>query len=131
MESDPEAIVVEFNRRINEADLEGLAERMTTDHKFVDSAGVEIGGRKGCVEAWRGFFAAFPDYQNHFESVIVRGNRVVIRGKSSCSDPQLQGPALWTARTRAERVTEWRVYEDTAENRAAIGFSNVDAAPIK
>jgi len=35
----------------------------------------------------------------------------------------LDGPALWTARTRDDKVAEWRVYEDSTENRARLGIA--------
>jgi ketosteroid isomerase-like protein len=124
MSRDPKATVVEFNRRINMGDLEGLVDLMTEDHRFVDTAGAEIEGRAACLEAWRGFFSAFPDYRNHFETVLVRGDRVIVRGRSKCSDPRLDGPALWSARIRAGRICEWRVYEDTSANRAAIRLND-------
>jgi hypothetical protein len=31
------------------------------------------------VQAWRGFFAAFPDYRNHFEQVLLSDSEVVHR----------------------------------------------------
>ena len=49
-------------------------------------AGHVVSGKVACLEAWRTFFAAFPDYRNHFESFTsrgvdrVRGRPVVVLG---------------------------------------------------
>ena len=118
----PEHVALAFNERINARDLDGLEGLMTADHVFIDSAGGRVEGRERAREAWRGFFAAFPDYRNDFATVTVRDERVLITGRSTCSHPELAGPALWTAVIRADRVAEWRVHEDTAENRDALGL---------
>lgn len=44
---------------------------MADDHRFVDAANSAIDGKTACIDAWRSFFAAFPDYGNTFESVVV------------------------------------------------------------
>ena len=59
-------VVIAFNDAINTHDVDRLAALMTDDHRFIDSAGQVVDGKQACVEAWRGFFAAFPDYRNHF-----------------------------------------------------------------
>jgi ketosteroid isomerase-like protein len=121
-EDDPESIIVRFNDRINGRDLDGLAGLMTDDHVFIDSAGGLVDGKQRCLAAWRGFFAAYPDYRNEFAAVLASDDMVAVTGRSVCSEPALDGPALWTAKIRDGLVYEWRVYEDTAETRARIGL---------
>jgi ketosteroid isomerase-like protein len=117
------AIALHFNACINSRDLEGLAALLADDHTFIDSANAAVHGKERVVEAWRGFFALFPDYQNIFERVESRTDLVAIMGRSTCSEPQLDGPVLWTAKVRGDQVAEWRVYTDTADNRRALNFS--------
>ena len=105
------SVAMAFNERINARDLAGLAALMADDHAFVDSAGSRVDGKAACVEAWRGFFAAFPDYRNIFDTTAADGDVVTITGRSECSVPELAGPARWQARVRAGTVTEWRVYD--------------------
>jgi uncharacterized protein YndB with AHSA1/START domain/ketosteroid isomerase-like protein len=105
----PEAIVRSFNDAINHQDLYVLSALMSEDHRFVDSADSVVEGKEACVEAWRSFFTTFPDYRNHFESVLVDGNDVLIDGHSTCSVAALAGPARWHARARNGLVEEWRV----------------------
>jgi len=122
-EDDPESVVTRFNEGINGRDVEVLARLMTDDHVFIDSAGDRVDGRQGCLDAWRGFFGAYPDYRNEFASMVqASSDMVAVMGRSVCSVPALDGPALWTARTRAGGGCEWRVYEDTPETRARIGL---------
>jgi ketosteroid isomerase-like protein len=108
-----EAVVVRFNEAINRRDLDALAQLMAEDHRFVDAEGHVVDGKAACVEAWRGFFRAFPDYRNTFESVISMAPGVVeVRGRSDCSEPALVGPARWRAVVRHGQVVEWRVSDD-------------------
>jgi ketosteroid isomerase-like protein len=118
--ADPASVAVRFNECINARDIDGLARIMSGDHRFIDTAGEVISGKEACLEAWRGFFESFPDYRNVFTSVIARGEIVTIAGRSECSEPSLRGPALWTATIRRDQVTEWRVYDDTPENRSRL-----------
>lgn len=54
------------------------------------------------------------------------GATVAIVGHSVCpGNSALDGPALWTARIENGRVAEWRVYEDSAENRVRLGHHGV------
>jgi ketosteroid isomerase-like protein len=103
------AVALRFNDSINARDLAGLSALMTDDHTFVDPAGERVEGKQACVEAWRGFFAAFPDYRNLFTGTTTDGDTVAITGYSECSVPELAGAARWTARVRDGKVAQWRV----------------------
>ena len=96
---------------------------MTDDHAFIDSEAATVRGKAECLDAWRGFFAQFPDYRNVFVQVQSHADHVVVRGYSTCSHAALDGPALWSARISSDKVTEWRVYEDSAANRAQLGVA--------
>jgi ketosteroid isomerase-like protein len=113
-------VVAAFNDCITRRDIDGLSRLMTDDHVFIDIANARVAGKASCVEAWKGFFQAFPDYRNHFDLVRVKGDDAVIVGRSTCSDKRLSGPALWSAKTVGGLVAEWRVYDDTSANRAVL-----------
>jgi ketosteroid isomerase-like protein len=114
-------LVERFNACINAADLNGLSLLMTDDHIFIDTAGSRIAGRMAVTSAWGSFFAAFSDYRNEFQNLKSAGEVVVVTGRSVCSDARLNGPALWRARVRDGKISEWQVYKDTPENRAQLG----------
>jgi ketosteroid isomerase-like protein len=118
-----EQACLRFNDAITAQSVEALALLMSDDHRFVDSAGATVEGKAACLDAWRGFFDAFPDYRNELEDVASQGDAVVLRGRSICSDPRLDGPALWSARMEHGLLTEWRVHLDVPENRRALGVS--------
>ncbi|MGA7428232.1 MAG: nuclear transport factor 2 family protein [Rhodoplanes sp.] len=117
------ATVLGFNDCINARDIERLPQMMTDDHVFIDASGNSVSGKPACVGAWQRFFAAFPDYPNDFAQIYANEELLVIVGCSSCSDPRLDGPALWTAKVRGHRVSEWRVIEDTVVNRNKLGVA--------
>ena len=106
---DPRSVVTAYNNHINTRDLAGLTDLMTGDHTFVDPAGAAVTGRAACVEAWRGFFAAFPDYRNVFTTMVADGDTVTVIGHSTCSEPALAGPARWTVTVRGGKVARWQV----------------------
>ncbi len=114
------AVATRFNCAINAQDIEVLAGRMTDDHSFVDTADTAVSGKAACVDAWRGFFQAYPDYRNVFDSVTAYGDVAVAFGHSVCSEPTLAGPAIWAATIRDDLVAQWRVYLDTQETRERL-----------
>jgi hypothetical protein len=87
---------------------------------FIDTANSAIRGKPGCVNAWKSFFELFPDYRNIVDTLIVTEETVIAVGRSTCSDPRLEGPALWSARTRQNQLSEWRVNDDTPGNRSQL-----------
>ena len=129
-EPDPKLIALLFNEAINARDLERLVSRMTEDHRFIDTENQIVSGRDSVERAWRGFFESFPDYRNHFETLTSRDARVFVLGRSTCSFAPLEGPALWTALIRGDRVAEWRVYPDEESSRRALGLRSGSALTL-
>lgn len=119
----PKEIVNAFNDCINNRDVNGLEQLMTDDHTFIDSVSNVDSGKSSCLNAWRGFFQGFPDYRNHFQDIKVNKDLVLIVGRSTCSNPMLEGSAIWTAKIKNFKIDEWRVFEDTAENRQKLGLN--------
>lgn len=116
------SVAMEFNRCINNRDLNGLSTLMTDDHCFTDTLHNTVTGKAACTEAWKGFFNTFPDYRNIFETITMNDRKVCITGRSTCTFEALNGPALWSAKTEGDKIQEWRVYTDTAQNRHELGF---------
>ncbi len=103
-------VVLRFNEKINQRNLEGLAELMADDYTFISNAGEVTKGKTVNKEGWREFFEEYPDYRNIFTSMTVQHDVVVIVGYSICSYKRLDGPNIWTAKVQNGRVSEWRVY---------------------
>lgn len=115
---------MQFNDCINARDLEGLSRLMSDDHVFIDTAGDKVTGKRACLDAWKGFFDAYPGYRNLFDSLQEKDGVVAVAGRSDCpGHPVLEGPALWTAIVDGQLVTQWRVHDDTAEARQRLGIS--------
>jgi ketosteroid isomerase-like protein len=117
------SVALRFNERINARDLTGLGELMTEDHTFIDIPGEVHEGRNRMITGWFEFFSKYPDYRNNFTKVETRSNLVIMIGFSECSHDPLDGPAIWTAKIRNGKVTEWRVYEDNSQVRKELGIS--------
>ncbi len=101
-----------FNERINQQDLEGLAELMPDDHALIviaNNKGEKTEGKNVVKEGWREFFKKYPDYRNIFTCVTIQDNVVVMVGYSTCSFKPLAGPNVWSAKIRGGLVSEWRV----------------------
>lgn len=98
---------------------------MTDGHTFIDSDDNVLAGKAEVLKAWEGFSNSFPDYRNDWSRVIPTGGTLFARGRSVCAtEPALDGPAIWTARTVGDKVSEWRVYDDTPANRRQLAIAN-------
>jgi hypothetical protein len=122
-----EIVAFQFMDAINAGSAESLGDLMTVDHRFVDSSGTSTIGKSACLERWRRFFVAFPDYQPVVDRIGTYDGVVVVRGQSMCSSPELTGPLLWAARIDDGLISEWRVYDDTNNNRRLLGIGLVHA----
>jgi ketosteroid isomerase-like protein len=120
---DPKLVVLLFNECINNRDINGLSDLMADDYVFIDSSDdYHGGGKEVMVPGWQEFFELYPDYRNHFSTVISRENLVLVIGHSTCSNKILDGPAIWTAKIENDLVAEWRIYLDTSDNRRILNL---------
>ncbi|MFH1942647.1 MAG: nuclear transport factor 2 family protein [bacterium] len=117
----PNLTALLFNECINNQDLDGLCSLMTEGHTFIVKDEKSRIGKEKMRKDWGDFFRLFPDYKNHFPRIESRDDLVIIVGFSICSNESLlNGPALWTAKIENDRIAEWRVYNDTGDNRKSL-----------
>ncbi len=119
---DPKLIALQFNDRINNQDIDGLALLMTDDHAFIDRDGKVHEPKESMVRSWRQFFGMFPNYRNIFTRVESQDNLVVIVGHAYWSEAQPFDPVIWTAIVVDDMVREWRIYADTERNRQLLNL---------
>ncbi len=110
----PTQTVLEFLDRINQHDVDKLAELMTEDHVFLDSLGNRNEGREKMRAGWRGYFGMCPDYWVSHEELFEKGDWVAAIGVAggTIRGKQWKTPAAWLAVVENGRVKEWRVYAD-------------------
>jgi ketosteroid isomerase-like protein len=119
---DPKLTALQFNEYINRQDIDGLTSLMTEGHTFIDRKGYVDEGKQRMTQGWIDFFASFPEYQNTFERVQSHGNLVVLYGYATWSKGTDPDWAIWTATIEDDLVAEWRIYEDSAENRCRLNL---------
>jgi len=119
---DPISIVQAFNNCINHQDIEGLGGLMHKEHVFIDRDGSSHGPKSHMVEGWKQFFEMFPLYRNTFTEINAAENRVFVLGYAYWSEKEPYDPVIWTVRIEDSLIAEWRVYEDSVENRKEFNF---------
>lgn len=115
-------LALQFNDCITRRDLDSLVNLMADDHLFIDGDNNCIEGKSNNAINWQAFFKVFPDYKNVFEAIVTRASEVIIRGYSVCADDRLNMRAIWVAQIVSNKITEWRIYYDTKENRDSLGI---------
>lgn len=120
---DPKLTALQFNEYINAQDIEGLSGLMTDDHTFIDRHDEVDEGKESMTEGWIEFFKSFPEYRNIFQRVESRDDLVILLGHAYWNEKEPHDTAIWTARIRDDLVAEWRIYEDTEENRRKLDLA--------
>ena len=117
----PTETVLQFMDRINQRDVDKLAEMMTEDHVFIDSLGNSVHGREKMRAGWQGYFAFCPDYWVSHEEILANGNIVAVFGSAGGTiaasgklppENKWRTSAAWLSVVENHLVKEWRVYAD-------------------
>jgi hypothetical protein len=125
------AVAVSFIDCINRTDIGGLAELMTDDHTLHVFDEPPLVGRAANIEAWRGYFAGFPDYVIHPRCLAEREGIVAILGHTTGShlglpdEEERTTTLIWLAAVVDGALTSWMLREDTSRARQDHGL--VDA----
>jgi ketosteroid isomerase-like protein len=123
-DGDALSIVKAFVEHINAQDVDGLCELMTDDHRFVDPTGAVHIGRERMRQAWRRYFAMFPDYRIAVETWITSSDHVAGFGTThGAYAPNGMQVTMYAGRlvvVRDGRVLEWRVCADNEPARVAM-----------
>ncbi|HXN64854.1 MAG TPA: nuclear transport factor 2 family protein [Candidatus Acidoferrales bacterium] len=117
----PTETILQFLDRINQRDVNKLAELMSEDHRFVDSLGQTVQGRDKMRAGWQGYFTFCPDYWVSHEEIFEDGNRVAVFGSAGGTiavsgnllpENKWRANTAWLAVVENGLVKEWRVYAD-------------------
>jgi len=126
----PIPTAISFVDRINRSDLRGLRELMTVDHTLQVFDEDPLVGRDANIAAWRGYFAAFPEYVIYPLRVAAAGNVVAVQGRTTGShlgladEDELQLSLIWLAKVDEGAVDRWQLVADTATNRRRYGLTH-------
>lgn len=128
MSTEAVSLVLNFEKRINDHDVNGVVASFASDGHFVDSLGNVIGMDK-MNAAWTGYFRMVPDYRISHQEILSNGDIVALFGKAEgtyTADGKLNkedfwsAPASWLARVESGKIREWRVYCDNEPIRAIM-----------
>lgn len=129
-------VAMAFVAKINEHDVDGLVSLMTPDHVFVDALNNTFRGADKMRQAWKGYFALFPDYAIEVTDAFNKGEIVAMFGKARgtlavneklARENFWEIPAAWRAAVKDGHVAEWRVYCDNDPARKIMAAN----APAK
>jgi ketosteroid isomerase-like protein len=118
------AIVMEFIRAINEADVDKIYALMTDDHVFVDSQNNKVVGKDSMKQAWVDFYKLFPDYRLEVNEVITKNEVVMVSGFASGTYKNLRHedkdnswivPAAWKAVVTNGKIELWQIFADMSK----------------
>ncbi|WP_428937077.1 nuclear transport factor 2 family protein [Fontivita pretiosa] len=118
--------VLEYIRRINDHDVDGIIALMADDFRYINSAGDTFRGRAFMRQEWRRYFNLYPDYQIHVETVISGPEGVAVFGSAEGTysadtaegeDPEENHwivPAAYFGTTTGGKILRWQTYSDSS-----------------
>ena len=119
-----------FVDHINRSDPDGLGALMTVDHRLEVFDEQPLVGRAANIVAWRGYFAAFPDYVVYPERISCAGAVVAVQGRTTGSHldladaDELALSLIWLATVVDGAVSCWKLIEDDDANRRRFGLTD-------
>ena len=125
------ATTIGFIDCVNRTDLAGLTALMHPDHRLVVLDEPPLVGRDANVEAWRGYFTAFPRYVIYPRFLTAAAGRVAVLGNTTGShlnladDEELELNVIWIAESDQGLLTLWQVCDDTAALRRELAIPAV------
>lgn len=114
---------LKFVEAVNSHNLKLISSLMTEEHKFIDSLGKSVKGKKAMTISWGKYFEMFPDYFIRINEIIEKENLVVLIGFAKLSfnesltkrkTKQIKVHAVWSAKIKNSLVAEWRIYADNS-----------------
>ena len=134
----PLAAVVSFIDCINRTDLAGLAALMRDDHQLIVLDEPPLVGKQANVDAWRGYFSAYPEYVIYPRALRAGGSegRVVVEGVTTGShlglpdDEEKQLDVVWKADVVDGALALWQVAASAAMGTIHV-WSQFDIEPGK
>jgi uncharacterized protein (TIGR02246 family) len=126
---------ISFVEKINEHDVNGIAELMTDDHTFIDSMGIVMKGKKKMKTAWEGYLSWIPDYEITVVNTLLTGDSVGLFGTAKgmfafdekSESNKFEIPAAWRAKVKDKLISEWQVFADNESVRNIINENGVKA----
>lgn len=133
-----EEVVRRFVLAVNAHDPDAVGALLSSSHVLVDSLGRELAGRAAVTDAWREYFALFPDYRIETEVTVSDGDVVAVFGAASGAyahaapgvDASWRIPAAWRAVVVGGLIDKWQVYADNKpvyDILAASGGASMEA----
>ncbi|MHA1986032.1 MAG: hypothetical protein ACW98D_05265 [Promethearchaeota archaeon] len=120
---DPKLTALQFNEYINNQDAKGLSSLMA-DNFWVKIKKEPVWSRE-MIEGWNRFFNDHPTYKNIFTHVESRENLVILIGYALWSkDSKEEDHCIWTTTIENDLLVNWRLYEDTEENRIKLKLTS-------
>ena len=125
----PHDVALAFVERINAHDVAGLCSLMTDEHRFIDSLGMELGGRENMRRAWIEYFHMVPDFTIEITRAMSDGQVVALFGRSwgtFAPDGTLleknrwSMPSAWRAVVANQNIAEWQIYADNEPIRFLV-----------
>jgi limonene-1,2-epoxide hydrolase len=125
----PTETVLQFIDAINAQNINKIVGLLTPEHRFTDSLGKVIDGRRHVRDAWQGYLAIVPDYRIEVTETYADGPRVVVLGTAAgtylkdcrlISDRSWKIPAAWRGVVADGRLSEWQAYVDHEPLRKAM-----------
>ena len=106
-----------------------MARLLHPDHRLEVLDEDPLIGRDANIEAWRGYFTAFPDYVIYPRSFAESGTRVAVLGTTTGSHlglPDLEErelEVLWVSDVDEGLLTRWAVRDATDDERRNAGLA--------
>ena len=109
----PTQTVRRFIKAMNARDYGAVEKLLAEDFRLIDNADKILVGRMECLALFRRVAEIAPNYKLKAESIVERGDDILISGESRNTTPEIGGATQWRARATRTHMLEWQSYSNS------------------
>ncbi len=106
----PVRTVERFIDAMNARDFKRVEGLLANDVRLIDTANHQLRGREPVMALLLQIAEMAPDYRLERESVVARGEDILVSGKAISSNAEAASASQWRARAENGKLLEWQSY---------------------
>jgi len=108
----PVQTVKAFISAMNGRDFARVEKLLAKDMRLIDNANKELRGAHHCLALLERVAELAPDYRLDVNTIVERGDEILISGNSITASEEMAVSTQWRARVRDGKLQEWQSYSN-------------------
>lgn len=115
--------ITEFIERINHGDAQGVADKIASDHTFIDVNGDIEKDYERIVSGWKDYLETNKNYKIYIRQIFEMDDSIALLGHTIGSHLNLSDEVefhakgvIWLVKVSENKIKHWQIFSDSIEN---------------